>query len=229
MLLKRFFLFFLLGTPLWVSGWPFFFGEDPSQPEVKKSIIVIDPAGDSSYEGREIEDTFERSLTLRCGQAIKEHFERAEVPTTRVFLTRYPGEMVEPLQNISFSNRLNADLYVSLHFFKTERAKPELFIYTYSLDPAVDSIEKKFTTLSLLPYDQAYKVSFKKTQELSKLFYQSLLQSSVAHCHAPVAFPFKPLLGITAPALGLEIGLSKESQIASLISLITHALESVLQ
>jgi N-acetylmuramoyl-L-alanine amidase len=195
--------------------------------QVPTKTIMLNPAGDSNTPGREIDDTLERSLTMHCCQALKELLEEA-TPSLKVLLTRLPGEAVEPLQNVSFSNRMGVDLYVSIHFYEHKQLKPELFIYTYIQNPATDFIEKKSTDLTFLPYDQAYKLSLKKTKESSSLFYSTCSAAkSVLICHQPLAIPFKPVRGITAPALGIEVGLSQKSDVQKIVPLIAQALKTL--
>lgn len=38
--------------------------------------IIIDPAGDANHALREIDDTYERGLTLQCAQALKKKLKR---------------------------------------------------------------------------------------------------------------------------------------------------------
>lgn len=229
-------IFFLsISTPVTAYGWPFFFSTQEQAKPIDTPVVthklVLDPAGDAHTTGREIGDVFERSLTLQCCQALKEQIETS-LPSCRVFLTRMAGETIEPLQTISFSNQVGATLHVSLHFFEHTKQKPELFIYTFSYDPATDFIEKKSTDLALIPYDQAYKLSLKKTREFSTLFFNACMSSPdkhLAHCHEPIAVPFKPLRGISAPAFGIEIGISRKDQVPLLIPLILYALKLVIQ
>jgi N-acetylmuramoyl-L-alanine amidase len=214
------------------SGWSFFSSQEEPLPPVAptpKKIIVIDPAGDSQNPGREIDDTFERSLTLQMAQELKTLIEEKN-PQIKVLLTRSPGETLEPLQNISFSNRLGAELYISLHFFEQQEEKTSLFIYTLMFDPATDFLEKKGSELSLMPFDQTYKLSLKKTDEFATQVYKSCKEAAKTHrliCHRPLALPFKPLMGITSPALGLEIGIRKQSDWKKLTPVLAQALEQL--
>jgi len=91
----------------------------------KEIIIMLDPAGDAQYAGRRIDDSFERGLTLRCAEQLKQRLEQL-FPQIHVVLTRLPGETVQPLQNANFANRLSVDLYLSIHFYHETATKPEL-------------------------------------------------------------------------------------------------------
>lgn len=190
---------------------------------------MINPAGDTRNPGRIIDDTFERALTMQCAQALKKYLEK-KVSKTRVVIARRPGEAVEPLQNATFSNRLETDLYIHLNFFKQDKKVPELFIYSLIFDPATDFVEKKGLELTLLPYDQSYKVSLQKTKELATSLYNSFTKAAQRVSlisHTPISLPSRPLLGITAPAVTIEIGISDKSAWKELVPVIGQAIETI--
>ena len=215
-----------------VEAWTFFSSPDEPTPLVSvepKKIIVIDPTGDSQNPGREIDDTFERSLTMQMAQELKSYIEERN-SHLKVLLTRSPGETLEPLQNVSFSNRLGAALYLSLNFFEQPEDKPSIFFYTLLFDPASDFIEKKESSLSLLPFDQTYKLSLKKTEDYVTQLHMSCREASKTQplsCHRPMSLPFKPLVGIIAPAIGIEIGLRRHTDWKKLTSMIGQAVEKM--
>ncbi len=215
-----------------IGAWPFFFSSEKPVPLIGKqsdSIIMINPAGDPRTPGREIDDTFERALTMQCAQALKNYLEK-KVPKIRVVITRRPGEAVEPLQNATFSNRLGTDLYINLNFFKQNKKAPEIFIYTLMFDPVTDFVEKKGSELSLLPYDQSYKVSLNKTKEIAQSMFKSFTQAAQRVSlvsHKPISLPSKPLLGITAPAISIEIGIHSKSSWKELVPVIGQAIEEI--
>lgn len=215
-----------------VIGWPSFFSETPQPPLVPEKppfTVMIDPAGDARNPGRVIDDTYERSLTMQCAEELKQLLE-AEPHKCRVILTRFPGEAVEPLQNVTFANRLGIDLYISLHFFEQKTETPQIYFYTLLYDPATDFVTKKGTSLELLPYDQAYKISLAKTKQYSTLAFTSCSQASKgfhAACHAPLPVPYKPLIGITAPAIGIEIGIQSKNQGKLIAPLVAQALKAI--
>ena len=67
----------------------------------------------------------------------------AKVEGLRVVLTRYSGETVDALQNATFANRLNVNLYVSLGFYETKQKIPKLYLYHLVYNPATDFWIKK--------------------------------------------------------------------------------------
>ncbi len=166
-------LYCFLFIPVSLDAWPSFFtGADryPLAPKKSTFTVMIDPAGDARNPGRVIDDTYERSLTMQFAEDLQKNLTSSKL---RVVLTRFPGETVEPLQNVSFANRLAVDLYLSVHFYEKKEGKPELFIYSLLYDPATDFVEKKSSDLALLPYDQAYKMSLSTTKKYSSLLYST--------------------------------------------------------
>lgn len=178
----------------------------------KDFTIMLDPSGDAQHTGRTINNTFERGISLQCAEALKKKI-TAAYPDTRVILTRVPGETLQPLQNASFANRLNIDLYLSLYFYKEEETRQQVSLYYYLANKTTDFWHKP-ETLFFYPADQAYLLNIHKTKQLGEQFL-SVLKNPNGISFFQVAglfgIPFKPLLGITAPALSLEIGLQNSS------------------
>ena len=116
--MKRLLALTLISSSLF--GWSFFFTDDDSPPTKVRPVtftVMIDPAGDAKDPGRVIDDTYERSLTMQFAEELKSVLEKNN-RGLRVIFTRFPGEALESLQNVSFSNRLSVDLYVRLSFFE---------------------------------------------------------------------------------------------------------------
>ncbi len=209
-----------------LHGWSFFFSDDEHGTTTIKPVtvtILIDPAGDAKDPGRIIDDTYERSLTMQCAEELKMALEKNN-KGLRVIFTRFPGEALEAFQNVSFANRLKVDLYISLSFFQDTQTKPQLYIYNLLYDPATDFIQKKQGTLELLPYDQAYKVSFDTSKYIAQKLAEVCDQRKLT-CHRPIALPYKPLMGILAPAIGLEIGISRKQQWKNLVGPLATAIQ----
>jgi len=230
--MNKLFLFSLFSIFPPLAAWPFFLTESPPAPVPERPpfTIMIDPLGDARNPGRTIADTYERSLTMQCAEELKRTLESA-IPRCRVILTRFPGEAVEPFQTITFANRLGVNLYVSIGFFHHTKGTPQIFWYTLLYDPATDFIAKKGAELELLPYDQAYKLSLAKTKQYSLLATSACAEAAKTAsiiCHAPHAIPYKPLIGIMAPALGIEIGIQHIQEAKLMVPLITQALTAII-
>lgn len=207
-------------------GWSFFFSDEEVPPAPTRPVsftVMIDPAGDAKDPGRVIDDTYERSLTMQFAEELKKRLEK-DNKGLRVILTRFPGEALEPLQHVSFANRLTVDLYISISMAETSGLSPVWYVYQLIHDPATDFIEKKNSGLALLPYDQAYKVALNSSKQYSEKLHAACAKKKIA-CHPPISLPYKPLMGIMAPSIGLELGIQKKHQWKQLVPAVAEALQ----
>jgi N-acetylmuramoyl-L-alanine amidase len=192
--------------------------------EAKQITIMLNPAGDAHYAGRTIDGTFERGITLQCCEYLKKILEY-ELSNTRIVLTRIPGETIEPLQNASFSNRLNADLYISIHFYEKKSGRPDLFLYQFSYNATTDGWQSN-SELQFVPYHKAYLLNYPTTKiiidQIHTLFKEQFRQQF--DTHSPQGIPFTPLLGITAPAIGIEMSIAKSDEWQHFIPALKQAL-----
>lgn len=190
---------------------------------------MLDPAGDAKHAGRVIEDSFERGITLQFTEKLKKQLE-SHYPHLRVILTRFPGESLEPLQNANFANRLEVDLYISFHCYYDDLPKPELFIY-YFLSDVTDSWHKPSTALAFIPYDKAHRNKLSVTQKAAQTLQKTLKQQTFAplfDCKGVFGIPFKPLIGISGPALGVEMSLKKKDQWMSAIKPLSQGIMNII-
>lgn len=172
---------------------------------------MLDPSGDAKKTGRVIGDSFERGLTLQCAEKIKSLIEE-QLSHVKIIITRLPGDIVYDLQNASLANRINANLFININFYLSTETKPTLFLYQFSYGNDFASHQ---SGLSCNTYDQAYKVNKVVTDEIIKLFTTHLSHTNYKNLFTlsgPHALPIKPLIGITAPSIAIEVGLkNKES------------------
>lgn len=169
-------------------------------------LIMLAPAGDAKNIGRIIGDSFERGITLQYAEQLKKIVE-AQCSNVTIIVNRFPGDVISPLQNASFANRLQVDLFISIHFYQTTEIKPHLHLYQFSYN---DDFITLPSVLSFYPYDQAHLFNKEKTalyistikQVCEKNEYQKLFTTNPI-----IKIPFKPLIGVIAPAIGIEIGL----------------------
>ncbi len=176
-----------------------------TQPE-KKCVIMLDPAGDESHTGRVIENTFERGLTLQYAQALQEELEK-RIPDCTAILARTAGQATVALQHATLANRMKTDLYLSIHFFQETGVKPTVSLYQFSYNDDQLALP---ATLAFYPYDQAHRMHSTQTSAWIGILKAKLAAESCKKgCEVKGAFkiPFAPLIGIIAPAIGIEAGL----------------------
>ncbi len=191
--------------------------------------IMIDPAGDAKHTGRLIVDTLERGISLQCAEQLKSKL-TGLYKNIRVILTRVPGETIQPLQNASFANRLNVDLYVSLYFYHESQTPAHITLYHYVENPITDFWHKSHPLL-FYPLDQAHLLSITKTQKWGSIFLEVLSHKECSKYFKPCGFfgiPFTPLLGIKSPALAIEIGLKNKQDWQLIIDPLIIAIERII-
>jgi N-acetylmuramoyl-L-alanine amidase len=171
--------------------------------------IILDPAGDAQHAGRSLHDIFERGATFAFAQELKFQLNVA-YPNVTVILSHQANDNVTSLQTASFANSLNIDLLLSINFYKEINTKPSIYLYYFKNQ----TFFSKYSTnqLSFLPYQQAFIFNFDQTQKWVNHLQQKLQKNEYKHyfeCHPGLAMPFKPLAGIKAPSIGLEIGIKQ--------------------
>ena len=180
---------------------------------------MIEAAGDTTHPGRVIDDSFESSITFDIAHALKNKI-LEECPTAKIIINRTLGETVAPLQNANFANKLDVDLYLSIHAFAETEPKPRIFIYQFSY---LDSFIAK-DGLSFYPFDKIYLVHEPQTTQWVQLIQKSLSQNQSAQTKKIAKLPFKPLIGIKASAIGLELGLKNKTSWRDYIDDLAHSL-----
>ncbi len=194
----------------------------------KEFIVILDPAGDAKKTGRCIGDSFERGLTLQCAEKIKTCLEQRH-SHVKVMITRLPGDIVYDLQNASLANRVNADLFINLNFYHSTETKPTVFLYQFSYgnDFATHQPGLVFHT-----YDQAYKINKNSsdmlmqlcTAQLTQPQYNNLFTVSTLH-----ALPIKPLIGVIAPSIAVEIGLKNKDAWATFVEPLAATISAAIE
>jgi N-acetylmuramoyl-L-alanine amidase len=207
MQINRYFLLviFIIGYGWFSQG---FFLSPFGAPQ-KTIKIMLDPAGDAQNSGRAIDDSFERSITWHYCYYLQKALE-AKFSDVKVIITRQPGEAISELQNANFANRLNVDLFLNINFFQETSTKTQFFMYTYSNND--DFITQK-SEMMFYRYDHVHQYNAKNTHIFAHAIKQSLDTQEFKQkfeCKDIIKCPFKPLVGIKAPAIAFEIGLKKK-------------------
>ena len=189
---------------------------------------MINPAGDAQHPGRKIGDTFERTLTLAYAQRMHQEIMRT-YPHTQVVLTRTAGETISSLQNANFANRLNVDIFVSIHFYQETDVKPTLYLYNFSYND--DFITHK-QDLSFCRYDQAHLYNYSITRHYGHVLKQALATDTYTPlftCMGCYKAPIKPCIGIKAPALLIEVGLRSADDWQGYVEPLVIALKPIIE
>lgn len=198
----------------------------PDQP--KTFTIMLDPAGDARETGRIIEDSLERAVTVQCAQALQEAIE-FYVSNCKIIVTRTPGEEVSQLQRANFANRLAIDLYININIVLACERKPTLYVYQFSLG---DISRAPSQELAMVSYDKAHKKAAPQTTAYGKKITSFLSRKEHQKTFLTqnlYQLPFAPLMGIQAPALGLELSISSEMEWKKFINPIAQSIAFALE
>lgn len=191
-------------------------------------LVMLDPAGDATHAGRAIEDTFERGLTLQCAHYLQTHLQE-NIPDVTVILSDSVGKKSTHIEHAQLANRLQVNVYISLHVYYDEDTLT-MHIYHFLADPTELWKQPQTPTLRMVPYDQAHKQLAPTTNALAHQLRTLLNQQSPRQFFvpAPIGFPFKPLMGIQAPALGIEMSVQSKEQWQTYAEKLTDALTTLL-
>lgn len=173
--------------------------------------LMIDPIGDAKYTGREIEDTYERVLTLQCAQKLKEII-NDQMPHLQVVLTRTAGETLAHKQNASFANRMDIDLYLAISFYQQSSIPNNVTIFYYR-ENSMNQYHK-YDPFHFYHISQAHLINNNLSMNIAKMFMQIFQDSHTNSYFLPIGtfgLPCMPLFGIKAPAIYIEAGLKNKN------------------
>lgn len=191
----------------------------------RETVILLDPAGHAKNTGRRLVDGYERAQTFQLASSLRQELEQKY--NFKVLITRYPGEEIIDLQNASFSNRLEVDLFISLNIFWQENIKPKIYVYYLTYNPLIDFTCKISDILDFIPLEKSHYININKTRLYSENIKKILLTENNQKqfdYYGPYAIPFKPLKGIIAPAIAIEIGICEEEGWKNLVNSLVECL-----
>lgn len=191
----------------------------------KAPIVVIDPAGSSKDLGRVLLEGYERAETLKFARVLKDKLSKKY----KVYpvVSRSASEEILSLQIPSFSNRLGASFFLRINMYREESVKPKIFFYHLMFDPLIDLAKRNFGVLSFIPLYQSHFINIGRTILLGTKMYEHLNQDfykKYFECYELKGIPIKPLVGVFAPAVLLEIGICQENKWKSLVDPIVDSL-----
>lgn len=194
----------------------------------KKKIILIHPYGHAGLQGRKLFHETESSVTKKIAEYLCNKLNE-ESPCIAI-QTKIKEKNFHPLQAASVSNRLNPALFISIHAFKTESIQPSITIYHLLIDPITDFSKRAFDNHTFTPLHSAHTQQIGLSQKIAKTLSESLHHekySKLLHIAGQFGIPFKPLVGIQAPAIAIEFGLGKDINLPPLLDPIISTLLSL--
>ncbi len=185
--------------------------------------LMIAPAGDAKDPGRKLAHGYERGVTLQLAEALKAKLKEHGVT---VHISRSAGEEVPELGAASYANRAGVDKFVSLHVYHAREAKPHIDLFGLVYNPLVDG-QLQHDEHAFVPLCEAHFGSVTQSKNFGERVHELLgvkENERLLSCSGLVRMPFKPLCGVVAPAIGVEIGLSSDEQWESLVAPLARAI-----
>ena len=188
--------------------------------------IMLAPAGTAHAPGRIVHGTFERGLTLQCIEAIKN--ELHHIPSLHIRINRTSDATPNTFHHANAANRADIDFFVSVHIYEeknTEHSRILLYRYAHEQDFV--------TTRTIFESLHTAHINSRKTTTTWGQNMVDALSSTTSHTPYDVSgvftLPFKPLVGITIPALSIEIGLHHPDDLTQIATILAKALQQTLR
>ncbi len=177
--------------------------------------------------GRIIDGEFEKDILFSWARVLQDQLTQT-IPSLQVIILGQTEKEYDQTKLISQANRLNPHFILSLNLFQTE-SRPQLFIYHVLLSKE-PPVWKKSTSLFFVPYEQAYIKHAHKSTFIGQNIYASLsMQKKEAYeLKTFLGIPYKPLMGLLPPALGIELGSTNAKSWELTIPSLTEALSQTI-
>lgn len=235
MFIKHYFIFILLVTVTSLSGWTFFkpVSRNPleqfKQHAKKVVTIILDPAGQIDGQARLIDGVPERIITYQFAQELKRILE-SNNQYLRIIILKDTAKNAAPYERVSAANSTNSNLYIHIQAFSTPQRPYPVYVY-HMLYNVTDTWSSREKSLSFMPIDNSHKQSIKNTIIYGKSLCAGLIdiqKDNDIRCIGLFGIPFRPLMGITAPALAIEMGFSHKDDYQKLVEPIAKSLEEII-
>ena len=198
----------------------------------KQYIIMIDSASHipGKEESSKLYKSFAWEESALCGEKLKEKLETT-IEDVKVIFSHLPGQEITPLQCASFANWAAVDLFLRIDMCKDNGAKPCINVFHLVMDPILDFLPHQRSSAQFIPLFDVHCQSIETSKSIAQRLVNTLKQSEyskTATIHGPFGIPFKPLIGITAPAISLEFGLGHDDQWKDLVDALVQGFKEVI-
>lgn len=184
-------------------------------PQKKPFLIIIEAQGNANNPGRIIEDSFESEITFNAAHCLKNNLENMH-STIKIIVQRSDG-----LSNANAANKIDADLYLSIGACKSNNSGITLFRLNYQHQFILKD------GMSFIPYDQIYLLNQSTTISWLNVISTFLANHNILR--ASYACPYRPLMGIKAPAIAVELLLDNKSEWSEYMIACAHSLTPIIK
>ncbi len=226
---KSILIILLISSPYCLSFWHSFFPDQlmvqPTAASGQQATIMLSPFGNNNSQGRSLKSNFESSIAHQFVHALAQELE-TNFPTIRIRMSHEKTDCITPLQIASMANCLPVDLFIQFQFYSEHESK--ICIYHCSNN---NDFLCKCWDLSWCQAGQAYLINKKNSaawaQKIANVL-SSADNSKWFSVVGPYAIPLKPMVGIIAPSLLIEIGLANDDDWKQMIAPITESLKPII-
>lgn len=190
-----------------------------------KTVVVLNPNGTKDDPGRVIDTSFERELTQKCCNFIKNSLE-----AHNKYLTIIINTNKNQIETASFVNRMETTFYLFISFYYTIEARDECSFYYYNLDSQSENFNSFNTQqLTFVPFEKASLKHLKSTKKIATTL-QNILKKNNSSMKNPSLKngPINCLIGINTPALACEFGIKNNTDWQKWALLLSQALQELI-
>ena len=181
------------------------------KPHERIEIIVIDPGHGGKDPGANYYGLKEKNITLKIAKMVKKDlFKFLPKNRYKIYMTRQTDRFIELEDRVKFANKLNADLFVSIHCNASRNRKLKGF-QTFYLNPARDRVQIDTSNDLQAIIDDLMKtarisesVKFAETVHYTLIHYLRKRYSQIED-HGVKKAPFYVLVGTRMPAILVEV------------------------
>lgn len=191
---------------------------------ISSKSVLISPGGDSKKIGRYVLGGTERASALQFSEMLAQEIIDNNM---NALLSRRAGQEMSEFQIVGLTNKLNPDLFIAIHVCKIDAIKPKLSVYTLSYN----NMEQQTNSEEFVSLNKAHLKNKNKSFDIAKQVQTYLSQQEnrrIVDTDKPFSLPLRILCGIMPPAILLEIGISQEEKLKSLVKPVSLAILSAL-
>jgi len=211
----RCFYLFVLMCHLPLSGYFFPFGKSQ-----KPFLLIIASQGNNQNPGRTIDDSFESEISINFAYALRDKI------MARSSLAKVMIQKSDNLQAAQFANKLDTDLYLDISACKHANGPSGFSLYQFTYHE--NSIIKD-NGLSFFPIDQIYLVNQARTSDYLQIIVEYCKQLQATAFKGYYKLPYKPLLAVKAPSIGIELLLHTKTDWTLFVDCIAQGIVSLIE
>lgn len=188
-------------------------------------LIIISAQGDAQHEGRRIGSGCERNESHLFAQKLGKKLRK--INNIYVLLSHEPTDIVDEFRLISLANNASPCLYIKIYIAYEPVTKPNIALFYLSYNPLKELGYRPPQLPYFIPISRSHLPALSHTLTLVECVKKNLNKpknQKTFSVTGPWGIPLKPLRGILAPALSIELTINSPNQWKPLVSPIYKSL-----